>query len=186
MNWLARLKSRNGPSTRPAEPTKPGFVGFVGTPDQHIQKIEEDAQAANDPAINPDRWCWPVSSAMNGAEIETFSARLWRFTEKGLLLVDAEMLADKLVIRDRELDNRRACLECQNLTGQTGMWRCSNWHRAGGVIQSRDSGLPGELVHKLQRCGGFTPYRTGQVFRSDVSKGVWLSYQCNDQIGGVV
>ena len=33
---------------------------------------------------DPDRWCWPHSSAMNGAEIETFAVRLHQFTGKGL------------------------------------------------------------------------------------------------------
>ena len=68
--------------------------------------------AANDPASDPDRWAWPHSSAMNGTEIDTFTARLARFTEQGLILADAEWLAGKLVTRDRDVDDRRLCLEC--------------------------------------------------------------------------
>ena len=44
-----------------------------------------------------DRWCWPHTIAMNSAEINTFKARLARFTDKGLTLEDADELADKLV-----------------------------------------------------------------------------------------
>lgn len=110
--------------------------------------------AANDPATDADRWCWPHSTAMTGAEIDTFTARLSRFTDKGLILDDGEALADKLVIRDRDLDDRHLCLECLHLAGR-GSWRCSNWQRSGIASQSRDAQLPGELVRKLQRCDGF-------------------------------
>ena len=72
---------------------------------------------------DPDRWAWPHSEAMNGREIDTFTARLARFTDKGLMLDDAEKLADKLVTRDRESDDRRLCLECVHLAG----------HAAGGL-----------------------------------------------------
>ena len=87
--------------------------------------------AANDPAPDADRWCWPNSTAMTGAEIDTFTARVSRFTEKGLILDDAEALADRLVIRDRESDDRRLCLECTCIVGHAGSWSCRNWLRAG-------------------------------------------------------
>ena len=114
---------------------------------------------ANDPApaIDPDRWCWPHSTSMTGAEIATFTARLSRFTDKGLILHDGEALADKLVKRDRESDDRRVCFECLHLAGRAaGSWRCGNWQRSGIVRQSKDAQLPGELVSKLQRCDGLT------------------------------
>ena len=66
---------------------------------------------------DPDRWCWPHTAAMNSSEINTFTARLARFTNKGLGPDDADALADKLVLRDRELDDRRVCLECIHLSG---------------------------------------------------------------------
>jgi hypothetical protein len=113
-----------------------------------MQRVEE--------ASDPDRDCWPHSDAMNGGEIDTFTARLIRFTDKGLALDDGEALADQLVRRDRELDDRRLCLECTHLAGHTGTWRCRSWQRAGIARQARDAGLPGELVRTLQRCDGFT------------------------------
>jgi hypothetical protein len=91
---------------------------------------------------------------MTGREIDTFRARLSRFTDKGLILDDGEVLADKLVIRDRESDDRHVCLECLHLAGY-GSWRCSNWQRSGIAIQAWDAQLPGQLVRKLQRCDGF-------------------------------
>lgn len=118
--WLARLKNQNPPGTGATKPTKPtqdtprgGFVGFVAHPQGHIQKIDgtvvnPETPAANAPAIDPDRWCWPDGLAMNTAEIDTFTARLARFTDKGLTLAVAESLADGLVQRDREMDDRHA------------------------------------------------------------------------------
>jgi hypothetical protein len=154
MNWLARLKKHKGPDTHPTKPTEPGFVGFVGTPGGHIQKIAGSATSANDPEPCPDRWAWPAFTAMTGAEIDTFQARLVRFTDKGLDMDAGERLADKLVIRDREHDDRRHCLECTHLH-RGGGWRCGNWQRAGVAIRARDAQLPTDFVNQLQRCDGF-------------------------------
>ena len=160
MNWLARLKKMDTAPERDAtETTKRVSVVFVAPGIAPIQKTAGDSPAANDPAAampDPDRWAWPHSEAMNGREIDTFTARLARFTDKGLMLDDAEKLADKLVTRDRESDDRRLCLECVHLAGHAaGAWGCRGWQRAGVAIKSRDAGLPSELVSKLQRCDGF-------------------------------
>ncbi len=106
-----------------------------------------DIKAANDPMPDSDRWCWPPSDAMNTAEIEQFTARLTRFAGRGLALADAERLADKMVIRDREGDDRRVCLECAHLSGR----RCGGWQHAGigGPV------VPAELVQRPQRCPAF-------------------------------
>lgn len=113
--------------------------------------------ASNDPApqplatipADPDLWCWPRSDAMNGQEVATFTARLHYVQSKGLRRGDAQALADRLVIRDREQDNRRACLECQHLAGRQ---RCAQWQRAG--IGS--PAIPADLLALLQRCDAFT------------------------------
>lgn len=162
MKWLDRLKTPKTPDPYATKPTKPqeseqaaGFVGFVAYPPAPFQKFE-GSEAANDttPTVDPDRWCWPRSEAMNGQEIDTFTARLSRFTDKGLTLADAEQQADRLVIRDREGDDRRLCLECAHLHG-AGRWRCGNWHRAEVAAQLKDAHIPGALVLTLQRCPGF-------------------------------
>jgi len=134
MNWLARLKkSECLPDPHPTKPTETGFVGFVAPILEPFQKSGGDPVSANDaPAPDREAWteraaiaeydggltrqdaealadsfCWPHSSAMNGAEIDTFTGRLARFTDRGLSLDDAERLADRLVIRDRDGDDRR-------------------------------------------------------------------------------
>jgi len=114
-------------------------------------------QAANDPghaddqadAADPDRWNWPHSDAANSAEIAVMVARAALFAQRGLPHDWSSALVDKLLKRDREGDDRRACLECLHLTGRT----CGSWRQAGiGGAQ-----LPAELTAKLQRCPAFQP-----------------------------
>jgi hypothetical protein len=118
-----------------------------------LMEAANESNAATE--ANPDRWCWPNGTAMNGAEIDTFMARLGRFTAKGLTHDAGEALADKLVIRDRESDDRRSCLECSNLAG-SGSWRCRNWRQADVALRANDAALPADLVNLLQRCHGFS------------------------------
>lgn len=117
----------------------------------------EIAETANDRELtvvvtvsDTDRWCWPHSPAMNNGEIDAFTPRLARFTDKGPSYNEAERLANALVIRDRDGDDRRLCLECPLLQG-FGRWRCGNWQAAGVARQE----LARDLVLTLQRCGGF-------------------------------
>ena len=111
-------------------------------------------QAANDPGDDlpgsgHDRYAWPNSEAMNSAEIETFAARLCLFAKRGIPMDWADALADKMMKRDREGDDRHACLECQRLAGRT----CAAWRQAGiGSAQ-----LPADFMARLQRCPAFTP-----------------------------
>lgn len=162
MSWLALLKKQTTPDLGATKPTEPhedvhggGFVGFVAHPLAPTQKIKPIEAAVNDTraetlAANPDCCCWPHSDAMNGQEIDTLLARLALFTGKGLSMDQAEWLADKLVFRDRDSDDRRLCLECVHLQGN-GRWRCGN-SRAADVARE---GLANELVKRLQRCCGF-------------------------------
>ena len=157
MNWLARLKNIDAaPKPEATETTKRVSVVFVAPDMAPMPKTEGDPPAANDPAADPDRWAWPHSQAMNTHEIDTFTARLARFTDKGLSLRDGEALADKLVKRDRESDDRRLCLECFHLSGQYGKaWDCRNWQVAKVASRARDAQLSAALVCQLQRCDGF-------------------------------
>ena len=128
MKWLARLKKIEiAPEVQATEPTKPGFVGFVAPISAGVEKKGGESAAANDPAPDADRWCRPHSTAMNRAQIDPFTVRLLRFTDKGLTVTNGEALADKLVLRDREADDRGVCPECRDLSGYgSASWRCSN------------------------------------------------------------
>ena len=137
------------PKTTPASLEKPCVVTLV-TP--VTPKNTNSRKSFQTGELNPDRWCWPNSSAMNTGEIETFAKRAALFNRRGLASLDAETVADVMVTRDREGDNRNACLECRGLTGN-GPYQCSPWRDAGlgGPLLAR------QLVTMLQRCNGFTP-----------------------------
>ncbi len=78
--------------------------------------------------------------------------RVERFVWLGLPTGEAEALAERLALRDRDFDNRTACAECANLTGRPGAWRCTNYRTAGVGAPS----LPGVFVAQmLQHCRGF-------------------------------
>ncbi|HEX5687374.1 MAG TPA: hypothetical protein VFY73_25440 [Ideonella sp.] len=78
-----------------------------------------------------------------------FVARVTLFLRRGLTASDADDLAERLVLRDREGDDRRMCLECSNLTEQG---RClAAWRRA---LPGADRRLePVQTI--LQRCECF-------------------------------
>jgi hypothetical protein len=159
--WLARLKNQKGPDPHPREPRQLpevdsrgcslGFQGYTPAPFRNFEGAT--AEPANDAApamADPDRACWPHSTAMNTREIDTFIARVARFTDRGLTMDEAERVADVLVQRDRDPgDDMRHCPECLHLQGR-GLWRCGNYQRAG---VGRD--LPREIVIRAQRCPGF-------------------------------
>ena len=112
----------------------------------------EEADSKSAQMEDPDRWCWPNSSAMNGLEIGIFSIRLDHFRSLGLALDSAEKFADRLVIRDRDMDDRIVCFECCHLRNG---WHCMNLQNADVSVQNTNTMLPNDFVHQLQRCSGF-------------------------------
>lgn len=113
-----------------------------------------DRKAANDPEPDPDRWCWPHSSAMNTGEIDTFLQRAALFAQRGLSADDAETLADMLVKRDRQDDPRRTCTECVHLASAAS-WQCDNPERAWREIRHFTTPNAAERATGLHMCGGF-------------------------------
>ena len=118
-----------------------------------VAESQKSQPAAKDAALDPDSYCWPHSSAWNTSEIALFNRRAALFVRRGADEAQAEKLADRLVTRDREDDDRRLCLECRHLQGATP-WRCGNWCMAGVAVRSGDAGLARDMVMLLQRCPG--------------------------------
>lgn len=82
----------------------------------------EEPRLLDDPEFSPadvDRWSWPNGQAMNGAEIDRMISRVDVFMRRSLKFADAERLADTLMRRDRDDDDRRVCLECARLRGRS-------------------------------------------------------------------
>lgn len=170
MSWLERLKKPGMcPDPHPAKTTKVVSVVSVGSPPARSDGNRSDTPRQEDqgpprlslvldapeegglagsmqqagPGGGPDAYCWPASSAMNGAEIVTFMERTARFTDRGMRLPTAEALADRLVLRDREGDDRKTCMECRNMRRNGG---CAVAHLAMPI---------GEMSLALQRCSQF-------------------------------
>lgn len=93
----------------------------------------------------------PAAVAWTDADIARFLDRRTRLMRWGWAESEAETLADRLVRRDREQDDRVNCTDCANY--RPG--RCGNHRRAG--LQSPDVGR--DLAMLLQRCPGFESAR---------------------------
>ncbi len=120
------------------EPTKSAIPGAIRPPcltpkllaaslvlDAQIAASEQFRNSDKNHDADPDRYCWPHSSAMNTREIDLYSARLAKFTDMGVPHADAEALADKLVLRDREASVTPANSsnrESARAVGRVGLW----------------------------------------------------------------
>ena len=105
--------------------------------------------------LDPDTYCWPHSEAMNTQEISRFIQRVDNWAWKGVAQPEAEMLADELMRRDRNGDDRKLCVECRHLQGGAGPWRCGNAQASEVAVGAPNGELPKGLVRLLQRCPGF-------------------------------
>jgi len=123
-----------------------GDATACNTPATALKPVNDSA-----PAPAPDRWAWPHSAAMTTAEIAALGARVGRFAGLGVPARQAERLADRLVLRDREKEGRALCLECIHYRAGG---RCVNAKRAG-LADVSQTALPAYLAATLQRCDGF-------------------------------
>lgn len=151
-------KTKNAPGTRepawnkavPTVPTVPKQKHDSEKKAPHTGAVHPSPYPAPAPASAQNSGQWPHGPAMNETEIDTLMTRLALFTGKGATVQDAEKQADRLMVRDREGDDRRLCLECAHLHG-VGPWHCGNW-RQSGMAQG---GTPRDTVALLQRCRGY-------------------------------
>ena len=91
-----------------------------------------------------DRCHWPT---WDDDEIAAFVARHARLLAQGLTNGDADDLAERLTLRDRDGDTRHLCIECVNFRGR----RCRQPERAGVGDQA-----VGTLALILQNCPAFS------------------------------
>lgn len=87
--------------------------------------------------------------AWTDGDIASFTDRRARLLRWGWAEPDAEALAERLVIRDREQDHRVSCTDCRHYRPN----RCGN-HRRAGLSTSE---VWRDLAALLQRCPGFQP-----------------------------
>jgi hypothetical protein len=110
-------------------------------------KRQQMASAPDLPALSDeDRrrlwWGQPASAE----ELERMAARVERGERLGLSQHEADALADRLHLRDRDRDDRHLCVECCHVRADGDGWRCA-------VVKGP---IPREWVtHRLQRCPDF-------------------------------
>jgi hypothetical protein len=109
-----------------------------------LLEVLTERQAAPEPeppAPGPHQ-SWSHYTPANAAEIARMAARVERAEALGLSAREADALADRLHLRDREGDDRRLCIECQHIRASGTGWRCASL-----------GSIPREWVAtQLQRC----------------------------------
>ena len=108
----------------------------------------QDSQGCPPPCAAPEPHDL-AAVAWTDADIARFLDRRARLIRWGWAEPGAEKLAERLVIRDREQDERVSRTDC----GHYRPGRCSNHRRAG--LNVADVGR--DLAALLQRCPGFQP-----------------------------
>ena len=104
---------------------------------------------SGNPLMTPEQGDDCHAGGWDDAEIERFLVREARFTRLGRV-ADAEHLAERLTLRDREQDDRRLCLECAALADNRRCELAAQGRLAGAYRRLEP------LPTILQRCPGFT------------------------------
>jgi len=105
------------------------------------------ARRSGNPYMMPEQGDECHEGGWDDAEIEVFMARSTRLSARGR--ADAEHLAERLMLRDRQADDRRMCLECRELEAGG---RCAAARR--GALTSTDRRFePTQDI--LMRCPAF-------------------------------
>jgi hypothetical protein len=127
VNWMQRARDFLKASPPPTDKTDER--GVLSVLSVHAPLVFAKTEAANEyettkpPDVaepctsDPDRWCWPHGIGWNTAEIDTFMSRTTLFNRRGISATQADDLAGLLVLRDRDRDSQRLCLECVHLSG---------------------------------------------------------------------
>jgi len=105
------------------------------------------AHRSGNPYLTPEQGDECHEGCWDDAEIEIFIARSTRFIAMGR--ADAEHLAERLTLRDRQADDRRLCVECRELEASG---RCAAARR--GALAAANRRLePSQNI--LMRCPAF-------------------------------
>lgn len=146
IDWIerARLSQKGRRPTAKTDETPVSSVSSAG-----VSRIGEKHDSSIT-AVGPDRGTW------TDAEIATFTDRRARLRRWGWPESEAEALAERLTQRDRESDERRACVECRRC--QPPGLICTT-HRVAGVGRE----LGHDLATRLQRCPAYAPVTNRQA-----------------------
>ena len=114
-------------------------------------------RGSGNPYMSPEQGDDCHACGWDDAEIDAFLDRSARFAQMGRR--DAEHLAERLTLRDRQADDRQMCIECSELEPSG---RCAAARR--GVMPGADRRLE-PVQHILLRCRGFVPAASAHPFK---------------------
>lgn len=147
--WAARLAEKTtAPSYGGTDKTdKRGVLSVLAvTPEGGAENFRAVPIPASEPAESPEALDL-AAVAWTDNDMTRFLDRRARLLRWGWAAEDAEKLAERLVRRDREQDERVNCTDCRHY--RPG--RCGNHRRAG--LHAPEVGR--DLAALLQRCPGF-------------------------------
>lgn len=120
-----------------------GVSSVSSAPAGHVPAAQRDS---GNPYLTPEQGDDCHDGGWSDAEIATFTARATRFAK--VRRADAEHLAERLTLRDRQADDRKMCVECRELEPAG---RCGAARR--GAIPGADLRLE-PVPDVLMRCEG--------------------------------
>ena len=153
--WAARLAEKTAAPPYPGtdKTVKRGVLSVLAvTPEGGARDFQATPMLASKPAEKPDALDL-AAAAWTDSDIARFADRRARLLRWGWPAPEAEKLAERLVIRDRERDDRVSCTDCRHYRPS----RCGN-HRAA-LLHSHEVGR--DLAAMVQRCPGFAPWHPG-------------------------
>lgn len=92
-----------------------------------------------------------VTPLWTDAEINRFGLRVGLFERRGLSADAAEIMAERCLNRDRDMDDRRSCIECKHLQG------------SGFCAATKLPVFPAEIFHRCHRFGWQVPKQQEQA-----------------------
>lgn len=127
---------------------KTELLALLGDPTRSHTGMAADAAPDVAPVARPHRLSPEDADRAHLTEwddttIATFTKRVTLFLRRGINATDADDLAEALVLRDRDGDDRRLCVECSHLRR---------------TVCNSDAGMDGyvgDMLTMLQRCPGF-------------------------------
>lgn len=151
--WATRLAETTAPPLHPGtdKTAKRWLLSVLA-----VQQEEEPGNFHAQPAlVAPASLKVPdgqvlAAVAWTDGDIDHFLVRRDRLLRWGWTESEAEMVAERLVRRDRDADPRVSCIDCRH--HHPG--HCSN-HRAAGLNTHQ---IGRDLAELLQRCSGFKPW----------------------------
>lgn len=151
--WVARLAEKTKASSRTStdKTDERGLVSVLAVaPEGGARDFQAEPMPASESAGRPAVLDL-AAVAWTAGDISAYLDRRARLLRWGWAEAEAERLAERLVTRDREHDERVSCADCEHYR----RGRCGNYQHAG--LSTAEVGR--DLAALLQRCPGFQPMR---------------------------